>query len=66
MTDYAGFWFGIDSGFPLCCIDFFETFWRVVRTSQVEEFHITENWFTDPDNTGRIYCPECMIKKMKN
>lgn len=69
MSDYSidknnDFWCGIESGFPLCCIDFFINFWVPVREKKIM-FAGRPECYDWKSNTGYVQCPECIIKGLK-
>jgi len=61
------FWCGIESGFPLCCIDFFINFWCPVRESKFMFSGRPEcyDWNLKYD-IGHIQCPDCIINGVTN
>ena len=59
------FWAGIESEFPLCCILFFCDFWVPVRQAH-RMFSGRPECYDYRTNTGRVQCPECIIKMLEN
>ena len=61
------FWRGMESKFPLCCIDFFINFWCPVRKSKKMFSGRPEVYEYEIENdVGHVQCPECIIKQLEN
>ena len=58
------FWCGIESGFPLCCIDFYINFWNPIRASK-RMFSGRPECYDWKSNVGHVQCPDCIIKGIK-
>ena len=52
----------IEFGFPLCCVDFYCNVWCTCIRAEIPEYVETHLG----DNEGRILCPNCIIKRLKN
>ncbi len=61
----SDFWCGVESGFPLCCIDFFINFWCPVRFEH-KMFHGRPECYDWGDGAGHVECSDCLIKRIKN
>jgi len=57
------FWDGIESGFPLCCIDFYINFWCPVRFEH-RMFHGRPECYDWKCNVGYVQCPDCIINRI--
>lgn len=57
------FWRGLESGYPVCCIQYFCNFWIPVREQKLmfsgKECH---DYST---GVGYVQCPECIVKDIK-
>jgi len=62
MNDY--FWCGVQSGYPLCCIDFFINFWCPVRKNHFMFSGRPEcyDWESDVEY---VQCPQCIVKGLR-
>jgi len=63
-SEMIGFWKGIESKYPLCCIIFFCDVWSVLKREHVMFSGRPEcyDYFSFGDY---IHCPKCAIKKLK-
>lgn len=60
----AYFYAGVEEGFPLCCIFFFQDIWCGENRKFFREYCSTMHVLTN--NAGLIMCPNCVVKTMKN
>lgn len=57
------FWYGIISGFPLCCIDYFINEWSYTIRDIYDEVRTYENNHLQ-QSTERTMCPNCILEKL--
>ena len=63
INKHDDFWCGIESGFPLCCIDFYINFWNPIRESK-RMFSGRPECYDWIHGKGYVMCPECVIKNI--
>ena len=61
--DSFDFWYGIISGFPLCCIDYYMNEWKDSIQDIVKEV-ITSHNNKLQASVQRTMCPECIINTL--
>lgn len=57
------FWAGIESGFPLCCIQFYVDFYNVVRENKFMFNNRESHDYST--GIGYVQCPNCIIKNIR-
>ena len=64
--DAYHFWYGVISGFPLCCIIHFCDSWHggIENKFDLDEMKVYEE--TNIQHNKRIMCPLCVINEIRN
>ncbi|MBS3925895.1 MAG: hypothetical protein KGZ34_04300 [Nitrosarchaeum sp.] len=58
------FYAGVNEGFPLCCIFFFQDVWSGQNGKFFNEYCDSMDVLTK--NQGLIMCPNCVVAKLSN
>ena len=58
------FWFGIESGYPLCCVIFFCDVWCPIRAEH-RMFHGKSECYDCRNNKVQyVQCPDCIVESV--
>ena len=61
--DYMEFFTGFEDDIPTCCVLFYECVWLPSIRIEIPEY--SKTMWELSENTGVLFCPECIIKTIK-
>ena len=56
------FWCGLESGYPICCVDFFINVWSILRREK-RMFSGRPECYDYNSKADYVQCPDCIVRE---